>query len=464
MRLIQKSLASYPVLQGIQTIATREFRGVNTLDPYSIGDEFFTDMRNLVTDDYPAIKTRPGYTRLGSKIGSRVLGLGVWKDQELHAIFNDGTWRKWTGSTWQTLLNGLNTSADWTFTNFKGNLDDVNLIGCNGVNGLYRYDGSTVQKFGDAKDKINFITTYQNRLWGAWENELHASALNQPDKWQLFEGTEADSYYIVIETDRGEDINMLSGGLRKLTIGMRNSLHELYGGVPSDFNTHMKTNDVGFINNKSAVTQDGVLRFMHELGIYEFAGGLLPDDSFSEIVKKYIKVDDTSVSGTDGEKIYFYTNGVILVYDPAFQTWCVWDHIQPSHFALFKNELYIGTRSGEVLKMGGSTDNGTAIQWRAVTKPYNNLTPSQRTRWHKLYVTVDLPQGSTFRVYGTREPEADSGWVLLKSVSGGNLQQQRIFVPVRELANEHYVRLKFEGQGPMKLYGFTRHVRVMPLV
>lgn len=159
MNLIQKPLSNYPPLSGVQTITVREFRGVNTFDPFSIGEEFFTDMRNLTTDDYPTLTVRPGYTRLGNAIGTRVLGLGVWKNSQLHAVFNDGTWRRWNGSTWQTLLSNLNTSADWTFTNFQGNLDDVNLIGCNGVDGLYRYDGNAVQKFGDADDKINFITT-----------------------------------------------------------------------------------------------------------------------------------------------------------------------------------------------------------------------------------------------------------------------------------------------------------------
>ncbi len=318
-RLIQYETPQYQPVQGhLPPITTREFRGLSTFDPLAIDESYFTDMSNFMTDDFPTLTTRPGYAVLGSAIGTKILGRGNWKDEELHAWGNDGTWRKWNGTSWTTLKSGLDTDAEWSSTAFEGNLGGVNLIAANGEDGLHRYNGSTVQTFGNAPADIKHLATYNKRLWGSSGMELRGSALNEPDEWNRFAGDESDSYADPIENTRGENINMLGGGMSKLVIGTPNSLHELYGWSAVDYEMRTVTEETGVANNKSAFVKDNMMRFIHKTGLYEYvSGGVSPDWSFSEAIKGLPIDEDVSAAATDGKKFYFLIEtGKILVYDP----------------------------------------------------------------------------------------------------------------------------------------------------
>jgi hypothetical protein len=420
-------------------------------------------MSNLTSTKYPGVTTRPGYSVLGAAIGSKVLGLGVWKGQELHAIFNDGTWRKWNGSSWVTLTSGLSTTADASFTNFQGNLSDINLFMTNGTDQMRRYDGSTISTVSGAPVGSNFITTYQNRLWVGVGKELHACALDNQDEWSTFSGNDEDSYVKDMESTYGESINMLSGSLTRLTIGMPNSIYELYGGVPSAFNTHTITDDEGVVNNKSAVTNLGIMTFMHSTGIFEYPGGTLPDKDFSDIVRTYYpSISSGSATGSDGHRLYYFISpDTMLVYDPrdGINVWSVWNGIQANCFALMNHVLYIGDNQGRVLQLGGmDSDNGTPISWYAITKPFNNQSLAQKLRWYKLWIVADVPDGSTFNV--SLSPSADGNdWVDVTPTKQGS----RYIIPVTSMANENYIRIKLSGTGPVNIQEITRQQRQLPL-
>lgn len=466
MKFVPRTVPDYQELPGMMDpIPIREWRGVNTFDPYSIADQYWTDVSNLTTEDYPAAAVRPGYIVLGGAIGTKVLGLGVWKDTELHAVFNDGTWRKWTGSAWETLQSGLDTSSMWSFTNFEGNFADINLLGANGVDGLHRYDGSTVQTFGDAPADINYLTTYQNRVWGAFDREIRACKLDDATSWNSFPGTDEDSYGKTLESIRGEDVNMLSGSLSKLTIGMPNSLHEMYGGMPSNFNTRPVTEDFGIANNQSAATQGGIMRLIHQSGIYKFSGGVLPTSAFSQIVAGFQKeITANAASGADADKFYFYDGtSRILIFDnrEGVQAWSVWNGITPTCFTVFQHQLYIGDGSGRVLRLGGAADDaGTPISWYAITKPFTSPSISQRQRWLKLWLTVELAAGSSVQVYMSPSVRGED-WQLIQTITEPG--SQRILVPVSSFTLENTVRIKLAGTGWARIHELTRKVRLLPM-
>jgi hypothetical protein len=447
----------------------REFRGVNKLNAFSISDVYASDMINLTSTNYPALTTRPGYSVLGGVIGSKVLGLGVWKNMELHAVFNDGTWRKWDGSSWTTLASGLNTSAEWTFTNFKGNLSDVNLIGSNGVDPIKRYDGSTVQNLSGAPSGGKYITQFADRLWCAVGNELKASAYRMADDWNPPSDPadeDASGWYTVIETPDGEEINGIHAGLSKLTIFKPSSYHELYGYAPSDYEVRTVTFDVGVRNNKSAVTLNGVMHFLSK-SIYQYAGGMLPVKGYSEVVQDYVnRVGQHSCLGTDGQNLYVSlqigNTMTILQYDEMKRAWNVWRGIQAVHFAQMGNDLYIGDLEGRVLKLGGSTNNGNPIPWLWVSKPFTAPSMSQTVRWTRMFVTVDLPAGSTMNVYLSKTLEED--WELAGTITAqSDLQQHRIPITTRMAANAKFIRYKLEGTGPVTIYEVAWEQQELPL-
>lgn len=468
MRRIQHDFSytqNPPQLPGIMPpVTVREFRGINTYDPLSIDETFWMDMSNMTTDDFPNASVRPGYSVLGSTSG-KVLGLMVWKAKEIHVVLNDGTWRKWTGSAWTTLATGLNTTARWYWTNFQGSFDDINLIASNGVDPIKRYDGSAVSNLSGAPSGGNFITTYSNRLWCAVGKEVHACALDQPTVWTDFSGDDSDSYVKTMESTAGEDVNMLSGGLYRLTIGMPSSVHLLFGNLPSDFNTRLVTEDEGFASNSGVATQNGVMWFMHRTGIYTYSASTNPDKSNSDIVKTfYPLIDGKSTAGTDGTKLYFnLQNGKTLVYDPRVSAWNVWDLPNAEHYVEVNNELYIGDDTGRVLKLGGAaTDNGTPISWYAVTKPLTNGSVAQTTRWLKLFVHVYLAEGTTMNVF-LSDTKDGNDWELVHTVTGTGQNIDRIMIPIGKFVLSNMVRIKIAGSGYAKFFEHTRQVRQMPL-
>ncbi|MDQ6418669.1 hypothetical protein RB620_04380 [Paenibacillus sp. LHD-117] len=460
----------YPIVQpgGIDGMlpprVIREWRGVNGFDPYSIADSFFTDASNVTTDDFPAFATCEGYEVLGSAIGAKVLGLGVWKDAELHAIFDDGTWRKWTGAAWSTALaSGLNTTAMWSFTNFEGGWGAMNLVGCNGVNGLRRYDGSTVQAFGNAPSNANHVTTYQNRLWVAFGLEIRACQLDNGNIWDDFSGDESDSYGKTLESAHGENVNMLSGGLAKLVIGMPNALQELYGSIPSDFQTRPVSEETGVENNNSALIHDATLYGVHRDSIYTYvSGGVSPDREFSDIVRKFIAGTSGASTGSDGRKLYFFVPGKILIYDTVFQTWTIRTGITVTCFTLFKNELYIGTNDGRVVKLGGETDAGQPINWHVVTRIFTNGSISQRSRWLKLHIMAELAVGSTINVY-LSETQDGNDWELVKTITGTGAAIEKVLVPVKKFVLSNMLRVKLEGIGWARVHELSLQGRQLPL-
>jgi hypothetical protein len=470
-KTIQYQMPQYvPVPDQFQTNTIRQFRGVNKYDSFMIDDGFFTETQNLVSDTFPTSEVRPGYSVLGSAIGTRVTGLGVWKNQRLVANFNDGTMRYWTGSAWTTIASGLSTSsAPWSYCNFQGNLADINLICTNGVDPVKKYDGTTLSNLATAPAGGNFVTVYQNRVWLAVGKEVHSCALDQPEQWALFNGDDEDSYVKDMESTAGENVNMLNGGLYRLTIGMPSSVHLLFGGLPSDFNTRLITEDEGFASNSAVITQQGTMRFMHKTGLYEYEASTNPDASFSDIIRPYYsQVTSNSVAGTNGQRLYFFIEpDIILYHDPraGIKTWFEWKGIRATCFALMNNQLYIGDDQGRVLLLGGSTsDNGTLISYKAVTKPFTAPSMNQQSRWIKAWVTVELAAGTTFNVSVSPSASGDSDWTLMQTITGtGDIAKQRVVVPLTTFNFAEYVRFKFDGNGWMRLHEISFQHRVNPL-
>ncbi|MEK4882562.1 hypothetical protein [Paenibacillus sp. FSL R5-0908] len=452
-------------LPGIQEpISIRQWQGLNTFDPYSIAESQLTDMSNMSTSDYPALSVRSGFSVLGT-FGSRILGMGAWKS-ELHVIANDGGWHRWNGSTWTTLLTGLDTSAEWSFTVFQGNLDDINLIGVNGLVAK-RYDGSTVVDLSGVPAGLKYITTYSNRIWGAVGKELHACALDQPESWTDFGGTDEDSFVKDMESTRGEDINFLSGSLSRLTIGLKNSIHELYGDLPSNFMVKLIVDGVGVINNKSSATQEGIMRIIDERTIYDYAGGNLPSAEFSQIVGKYLSAMDTNVAaGSDPDRLYFRTHtNEIMVYDSrsGVNCWSRWANIDPTFFYVLDDVMYIGDSLGRVLKLDSSTnDAGSPVSWSFTTKPFTNPTMSQRQRWLKLWLYAEIPVGTTVNIYLSTTKDGND-FNLVHTVTGTGSKVERIIIPVRSVVLENTVRVKISGTGPAKIHELVRQIRQLSL-
>lgn len=464
-----------PIPQYAPTHVLREFRGVNRLDPFSLEDSYATSMKNLTSDAYPAFSTRPGSSLLGNTFNNPITGLYTWKNSELHAI-SGGSWYRYRNNSWgNTLASGLN-NAEWSFTNFKGSLSDINLIGANGVDPIKRYDGSTVQNLSDAPSGGNYIITFSNRLFCAVGNTLHASELNVPTNWTNEIDSDADPYKMNINTQDGETINSLKAGIGYVTIFKPNSIHELMGADPSTVRTEPITYEVGILNHKCAVTLNGTMYLLHRTGIYKYGGGYAPSRNFSQPIQAYIDHMNESAAqlscvGTDGQKVYFgipidstTSPDTILVYDPKYDMWTVWKDFTPRHMAHSGNNFYIGNHDGKVVQLGGTTDNGAPIAWERIFKPFSSGSIIKQIRWMMIWLLCDVPQGSTLNAYVSPSYSGDD-WIPIGSITPQNgIQSARMIITPDKLADQNYIRLKLAGTGPVTVYEFDREQREFPIV
>lgn len=465
------SVSNLPIL------TQRQFKGESKLDAFSIDNAFATDSKNLTSSGYPALQVRAGFSLLGAAFASKIIGMGVWKDSELHAVIN-GSWYKWTGSAWgAALASGLNASAEWSFANFKGNLAGIGLIGANGTDAIKKYDGAAVSDLATAPAGGNYIEQFADRLFCAVGNELHFTAYRMADDWTTVNGDDADSGYIIVETNNGETINAVRAGIGHLTVGKPNSIHELFGYSPSDFRMIPVTFEIGPLNNKCMITINGIMYILGSKGIYKYAGGTLPDKGFSLPVQWYIDnmnqtAKGTCCLGTDGQKLYVSipmdsstVPDTVLEFDPVFGTWYVWKDFTALFFAEMDGNWYQGDSAGKVMQMGGTTDNGTTIAWYWVSKPFGSGSLAQRLRWYRMWIVVDLPAGSTMNVYLSKSAEGDADWTLVKTLTASaDIQNNRVIIPVDTVANANWIRVKFSGTGPATIYEFDRQEKDKPMV
>lgn len=467
----------WPPIKSRIPIVQREFRGINKLDQFSINEVFASESRNISSANYPAMTIRPGTTSIGGVPNSRVLGMGVWKDKELHIVFADGTWRRYSGGTnWDILASGLDPVAKWSFTNFKGDLSEICLIGSNGIDGVRYYNGTIVQALSNAPAGANYIEQYGDRLWCAVKNTLHFSAYRMSNNWTTINQDDADPGFIEVETTSGEEINGVISNSTSLLITKPSSQHKLFGTSANDFVLRPVARGIGVLNNRSMVNIEGILYQADDGGIYEYSGSTLPDKAFSVPVQYYMeRLNQTAKTGacvgTDGKRLYIgvpvfsaETNDILLVYDFIAHSWEVWEGFNPMCFAKMGETLYIGDYFGNVHKVEGTTDNGVPVGWRRISIPYGAQSYSQVIRFNRMWVVASVPIGSTLDIYLSQTDKGDTDWRLVKSISSDQqLESTTIFIPTGTLIDARWIRVKLEGTGPCEIKEFAREQQEMPI-
>lgn len=451
------------------TNVQREFSGVNRLDPFTIPDTFATDMQNMSSQNYPSLSTRPGYVTL-DVLGGRILGLGVWKQQELQAISN-GNWYKYTGSVFTSLKSGLSTTANWSFTNYKGSFSGINLIGANGVDAIQTYDGATVSNLTSAPAGGNFIEQFAERVWCAVGNDLHGCSSGNATNWATFNGDDADPYVKPVESPDGETIIALKAGNNHLTIFKPNSMHELFGYVPSDFRVIPVTYNIGAASNQAITSVEGVFYFIHRTGFYQYSGGTLPDKKFSKPIQDYIdRINPAAISkccvGSNGKMIYMALPldgntepSVMIEYNTEFGVFCVWTNFSPLNFASILGVLYLGGSDNEVRKISGTTNNGAPISYYVISKPFAAGSMAQKLMIKRAWVTAYVPSGTTMSVGLSKTDTGNTDFTTVQNVPNSSaINPSKVIVPTTTVSFANWFRYKISGTGPVTLKEWAMEV------
>lgn len=119
--------------------------------------------------------------------------------------------------------------------------------------------------------------------------------------------------------------------------------------------------------------------------------------------------------------------------------------------------LYIGTTGGQVLQMGGASDNGAAINWSIDYKPLSEGDETVRKTINRLWVVADIDPGSSLNVAYAAGTEGGV-WNVVSSITNGTGAIQSIRIPVIVKTPEIWYRPRLFGTGKVKVHRLIREV------
>lgn len=437
--------------------------GLNqSVESIEIKDSQSTAVIDMDSSLYPTLQVRDGYTLFSQHTGyiNRLFKFqGVWYCGNAKGLY------KLSGS-WTAVYEYSSSDNNhlWDSAMF---FDGSKLYFLDGSLQLRQYDGSSLTTLNSAPSNSAFLTTHANRFYLANRNDnlLSYSGLRDASDW-----TSTNKYTgtgkIMVETPDGEKPTGLTAFANHVLLFKKYTMHKLFGEDSTNFEM---TNPygVGCISDRSIVATRDSLYWLGPDGFYDYMGGATPT-KISDPIKNYIASINMSyaqhcVSGTDGRFVYLSLvtgsatlPNVTLKFDIQTRSWWPVSFVATA-FYLDGQQLYFATADGKIMKVGGATDNGAAINWSYETKPFSEGDETVRKAIHKLWIVGDIEVGSTLNVAYTGGTEGGT-WNTVKTMTNGTGMIQSIRIPVIVRTPQIWFRLKLWGTGKVKIHRVIREV------
>jgi len=451
--------------------------GINVGVPsFDIDKTELTYVRNMGSQEYPAITTRFGrtfYSTDMTSLSTNLSGMGERANNQLHFI-DGNTWKYWnsTASAFANLTTGLTAGAEAHIQDFVTGNNRYTLM-MNSTQLKYWDGTSTSATLGDAATPFtNIFTIHKSRVFAASGAVLYYSAANDINDWT----TANDAGNISLTQARG-DITALVEYNDKVIAFTEFGMHELFGSAPTNFELIDVEGEIGCYSRKSVVKCNKRLYWYWQDGIYEYNGS--SPRKVSQPVDEYIKsisyANRSKVAcGSVGDFLYIsipYTsssNDLVLVFDTRINKWFV-DTGNFDYFTKIQNALYGADSTGGVLNMRDEsvkTDNGTAVSYDLITKPFLNKYNKQRATLTDMWFICNATTDSTINVsYSTSSTGTSTS--LFNNIARttdfdftGSDQQTRIQIPTTDLQDLPYYRLRIDGTGDVTINRWERDYRV----
>jgi hypothetical protein len=450
--------------------------GINTgLPPFQIGESEATYLRNMDSREYPAATVRPPRSTYATVLSTNVNALGQRNNATLHVV-DGNTWKYWVpaSSTYTTVTTSLTSTETGEFAEFATGTERYTLF----MNSTQKklWDGSsTAIDLGDANTPFTKIfTVHKGRIYAARDNDIKYCALNKTSDWT----TADDAGSIDITRAKGPITGLYE--YNDFVIAWTEfSMHELHGTGPDNYELIDIEGDVGCISDRSIIRCNRRLYWLWHDGVYEYDGSSPVkvsspvDDYISSINFDY---KEKCVAGAIGDFLYLsipYGSGVtqnnlILKFDTRLRKWFV-ETGNFIDFVTIGNALYGVDTNGQIWNMRDTSateglDSATPISWEFITKPFNEKAIAERKTVYEMYLVADVSTGSTsFTIgYSTNVENNDStSFTTLVSVSGSsNVQNQRIQVPLAQINDVNWYRLRFAGTGQATIHYLQKNMRI----
>lgn len=359
-----------------------------------------------------------------------------------------------TGQT----LHGTATSDGGNFLSCK-----VIVIDGQVENGVYRYIGPNHYDTGPVActgvtlarktPEMDYITAYQNRLWGCNSelNEVYCCVLGDPTNWRNYEDVSIAAYSASVGTP-----GVFTGACTyngAILFFKEDALFKIYGTRPQNFQmTTLFCRGVEKGSDKSLVTINERLYYKSRDGICIYNGDvpyLISDSLGSGLYYG-------AVAGTYRDKYYVSLSGAeeeraLFVYDTVKKLWAKEDGVCVREFVNSRDELYF-IADDRVHSISGVND---------LTAQENVLEEEGAFDWFA--ETGDLYEWNTdkkfisklqlrMEVRGALDIELAQDGEEWEKVYRVTAQEKRtVFIPIIPKRCD-YLRMRLSGQGDFRLY------------
>lgn len=328
---------------------------------------------------------------------------------------------------------------------------------------------------------LDFITEWNNRLWGASneDNTVYACKLGDPTNWHYFQGTGLDSYYAQQGTDGlWSGVGVYSG---HIIFFKPNGMCRIYGTAPSNFQvTSTKCYGVEDGSRLSIVTINDVVYYKSLIGIMAYSGGT-PVCISEKLGGEFANV----VAGSEGQKYYASVQRTgqeggfsLVVYDIEKGIWMKEDNLRIRGTCDLDNRLHAisydddeltcgndiyaspylvcgeGNTAGKIYIMNpiDATEKSEDIEWSGTFGPFHEYIENKKI-YSKLSLRLKAKEKASAQVYISLD---EGAWELVKSYdlteTGGAV------IPIVPRRCDRY-SIKVEGKGNCEIVSLTRRVR-----
>lgn len=308
---------------------------------------------------------------------------------------------------------------------------------------------------------MDFVIECGNRLWGCRYgtaangqvvNEIYSSKLGDFKNWNCFMGIATDSWVGQVGTD-GPFTGAISH-LGQPLFFKENHLHKVY--ISSTAAHQLADTPCQGVQRgceRSLCLVGNVVYYKGRNSVCAYDGSLPVEISQALGSVRY----GNAVAGAIGSKYYISmddmeSNTHLFVYDAGKGMWHKEDNLRVDCFCSCRGELYAISGGRIVAMLGSGEPAAEPVEWMAQTGMIGLTTPDMKYV-SRLILRLTLPQGSSLRV--SAEYDSSGRWQQLFTIHGHGTQA--FTLPVRPIRCDH-MRLRLEGDGPMKLFSITKTI------
>lgn len=463
---------------GLSKRAIHDFAGgySSAFPSFDLNDDQYIEGYGWNTDKWPALSVRKGYSHYGASGGDKTNLLTNYGNVQLIRAVGTKLQRD-NGGTWTDISTGF-ANEEWDAANF-----DINgpvVIMTNGTDAVRYWNGSALNSISSAP-KGKYIASDNRRVYIAnvadeeSQDVVHYCAFQDASDWSTELNSGAVQYY----TARGGPITALYSFEGRIWAFKKDAFALIFhtGDARATHRLVEVSNDIGCIEHKTLAECGPRLFWLGYDDVYMGAGGNAI--GVGEPIRKFLNdINNSHYSEcfgfSDGLRYYLgiptgnrTKANIILVFDPRRKgdPWNVYANISDMRYAVYlNNELFAGGESGQTYKLNdGTTDAGSAIPYRVVTRDFDEGIPEAEKEYYELHLQVDISTGTTMTI----EASVDQGGTYIPIgdpiTSKTTSQNVNVIIPLDTVPLGNWIRFRISGTGQFTLYRLQRYFRVQPV-